>query len=87
MEIQTIEPVYTREVNERMVKCIESTYSKTDIEHVAADATHLNAEQITQLLGILTDFEGLFDGNLGDWDKYTTDLELNTNSKPFNCKY
>ena len=44
MEIQTIEPVYTREVNERMVKCIESTYSKTDIEHVAADATHLNAE-------------------------------------------
>ena len=44
MEIHTIEPVYTREVNERMVKCIESTYYKTDIEHVAADATNLNAE-------------------------------------------
>ena len=29
----------------------------------------------------------MFDGTPGDWDTEPVELELNPNSKPFNCKY
>ena len=46
-----------------------------------------NAEERTQLLGILKYFEDLFYITLVNWDIELIELELNTNSKPFNCKY
>ena len=47
----------------------------------------MNAAERTQLISPLEDFEDLFDGTIGDWDTDPVDLELNPNSKPFNCKY
>ena len=47
----------------------------------------MNAEEITQLLSLLKGFEDLFNGTLGDWDTDTINLELNSDSKPFNLKY
>ena len=43
-----------------MVNLIDSTYVKIDLEQVAANATQLYSEEITQLLGLLNYFEGLF---------------------------
>ena len=54
---------------------------------MAANATHMNYEEITKLLSILRDFEDFFDGNIEDWDTEPVDLELNPDSKPFNSKY
>ena len=42
--MHTAETVSTREATERLVKILNSTYAKADLEQVAANATHLNAE-------------------------------------------
>ena len=69
------------------MKILDVIYAKADLEQVAYNATHINAEDIAQLLRILRDFGDLFDGTLGDWDTETVDLNLKTNYKPFNFKY
>ena len=51
------------------------------------NASQINSEKKTQLLGILKDFFDLFDGTLGYWYIEPVDLELNTCYKPFDCKY
>ena len=85
--MHTAEPVSTREATERLVKILDITYAKAELDHVSANANHPNAEDRTQILRILKDFEDLFDGTQGDWDTDPADLELNTDSKLFNCKY
>ena len=69
------------------MKILNITYTNIDLKQVAANTTHLNAEERTQLLMLIKYFEDLFDGTLGDWYTEPIDLELNKNSKPFNYKY
>ena len=54
---------------------------------MAANATHMNAEDRTKLLGLLKDIEDFFDVNIGDWYTEPIDIAINPNSKSFNCKY
>ena len=51
--IQNVEPASTREVTEQIVKIINSTYAKLDLEHAVANASQLNYEERTLLLSIL----------------------------------
>ena len=55
--MQTKEPVYIREATNSMVKIMDIAYVKEYLEHVAANATQFIYEDITQLLGIIKDFE------------------------------
>ena len=61
-------------------------YTKAYLEQVAANATHTNTEEITQILRLLKYFEDLFGGNLGECYTEPVYLELNTDYKPFHCK-
>ena len=70
-----------------VVKILNSNYAKEDLEQAFANATHMNAEDRTHLQGLLKDFEVLFDVTIGYWDTDPINLELNPDSKPFNCKY
>ena len=85
--MQTAEPASTREATELMVKIIYITYVKADLNQVAVNATHLNAEERTLLLSLIKDSEDLFGGTLGDWSTEPVDLELNPDSKQFNSRY
>ena len=85
--MQTAEPVSTREATEILLKILDITYAKAYLKQVAYNSTQLNYEERTKLLRILEYFYEFFDGTLGDWDTEPVDLELNTYSKPFNCKY
>ena len=69
------------------MKIFDSTYEKAYLEQVASSATQMSDEERTKLLKLLKYFEGLFDGNIVDWYTEPVDLELNSDSKPFNCKY
>ena len=51
-----------------MVKILDSTYAKADLNQVTNNGAQLNAKKRTLLLILLEDFNNLFDGNLGDWD-------------------
>ena len=87
VEMKTTEPFSTREAIERLVKILDSTCAKANLEHVAANITHLKYEERNQLLRLLQYFEDLFDGTLGELDTNTVNIELKPDSKPFNCKY
>ena len=50
--MQTTEPASTREATERMVKILDGTYVKSDLNQVADNATQLNAEERTRLISI-----------------------------------
>ena len=56
VDMQTAEPASTREATERLVRILDSTYSRSNRKHIAHDATHLNAEERTQSLSLLEYF-------------------------------
>ena len=64
VEMKNSEPVSTKETTEIMVNILDINYTKTYLEHVVVNSTHMNDYDITQLLGILNGFEDLFDGTL-----------------------
>ena len=66
--MNTEEQVYTREATDRMVIIFKIHYSKVDIEQLSANTIQLNYDERIQLLGLLTYFEQLFDGNSEEWD-------------------
>ena len=85
--MQTAEPVYKMEATDRMVKILDSTCVKANLEHVTDNVTHLKSEERTQLLGLLKDLEDLLDETLGDWETDPIKLALNPYSKLFSCIY
>ena len=54
--MQTSEPASTREATERLVKIINSTYVKAELNQLADNSTQMNAEERNQLLRLLNDF-------------------------------
>ena len=62
--MHTTEPLFTIEETQRMVKNLYSSYAKEELEYVAANATHVNAEERTDLPGVFKDFEEFFSGAL-----------------------
>ena len=72
--MQNVEPASTREATDRIVKIIDSTYAKSDLEHTVANANQLNDEERNLLLSIIEDFKELFDGTLGNWATESFDL-------------
>ena len=85
--MQNLEPAYTREATEKLVKILYSTYAKADLSQVAANPTQLNSEEGTELLKLLEYLEYLFDDTLGDWNTEPVDLERNPGYKIFDSKY
>ena len=85
--MQTAEPFSTREATKILVKILDSTYAKWDLEQVDANATHIESEQRTQLLRLLNHFEVMFDVTLWDWDIEPVYLALSPDYKPSNCNY
>ena len=85
--MQTVKPDSTRKATDIFVKIIDSTYAKADLKQVANNATHLNAEEITQLIRLLKKVEDLSDDTLGDCSTDLANLYLNPGSRPFNSKY
>ena len=51
-----------------IVKILDSTFVKGNLEQVAANSTHLNAEKRSQPIALLNKFEGMFDVTPGDRD-------------------
>ena len=47
-----------------MAKYLQSTYVKAYLEQVAANATQINSDEITQLIVLLNKFEYLFNVTL-----------------------
>ncbi len=63
------EPHSTHEATKRIVHILDAKYEKADLQSVvSASCTHLSLQDQNKLLELLTEFEELFDGTLGDWN-------------------
>jgi hypothetical protein len=63
----SMEPKSTEEATNRVVRILDANYKKADLQSVVKDnCTHLTSNEQKKLLELLTEFEPLFDGTLGD---------------------
>jgi hypothetical protein len=65
----THEPHSMQEATERVIHILDANYEKTDLQSVVSTTcSHLSLQDQNKLLELLlTEFEELFDGTLGDW--------------------
>ncbi len=63
---------------------MDAKYEKADLQAVvSANCTHLSLGQQEQLLEVLTEFEDLFNGTLGDWKTKPVSYALKEGMKPY----
>ncbi len=59
------------------MKILHAKYGKADIPAIVREnCSHLDASDREKLLSILTSFELLFDGTLGDWNLLHVSFEI-----------
>ena len=67
-----------------MVQILEANYEKADLpELIRTKCTNLSPSDHAKLLEVLTEFEDLFDGTLGDCDIEPVTFELKDGTKPY----
>ena len=82
--MRTNEPNSTEELTDRAVKILDAKYKKADLPSIVDNnCSHLSLHQQTSLLKLLTDYEELFHGTLGEWDTEPVSLELKEGTKPY----
>ncbi len=63
-----MEPQSTQDATKRVTWILDAKYKKADLQSIVKDkCKHLRANQQKKLLQLLTKYESLFDGTLGDW--------------------
>jgi hypothetical protein len=78
------EPKSTESATRRIVEILDANYEKANLpELVENECSHLNPTEKLQLLELLTEFEDLFDGTLGDWDSEPVSFPLKQGSTPY----
>ena len=63
---------------------LSAKYEKANLPDIVnINCTHLNPYKLNKLLEVLTEFEDLFNGTLGDWKTEPVSFELKEGSKPY----
>ena len=63
---------------------MDAKYEQADLPKVISDnCAHLDSNQQKELLALLSNFNELFDGSLGDWKTKHVSLELKEGATPF----
>jgi hypothetical protein len=63
-----MEPQSTQDATKRVTRILDAKYQKADLQSIVKDkCKHLSADQQKKSLQLLTKYELLFDGTLGDW--------------------
>ncbi len=79
MELQS-----TQDATNRVMLILDAKYKKTDFQSIVRDnCKHLSANQKKKLLQLLTKYESLFDGNLGDWKTKPVSFQLKEGVSPY----
>jgi hypothetical protein len=78
-----MEPKSTQDATKCVTWILDAKYNKADIQSIVKDSCkHLGANQQKRLLQLLTEYELLFDGTIGDWK---TKLEASLLSTKGRC--
>jgi hypothetical protein len=78
------EPKSTLDVTNCVVGILDAKYEKADLHSMVDEhCKHLPLPDQNKLLDLLTEYEDLFDGTLGEWNTEPVHLELKEGAKPF----
>ena len=67
----------TQEAMQGVAHILDAKYEKADLQSVvSANCTHQSLQDQNKLLELLTEFEELFDGTVGDWNTEPVSFEL-----------
>jgi hypothetical protein len=79
-----LEPTSTQEATHRAVRILDSKYEKADLPAIVRErCSHLTLYQRCQLQKLLTTYEVLFDGTLGDWKTNPVSIKLKPGATPY----
>jgi hypothetical protein len=79
-----MEPQSTQEVTKHVSQILDAKYQKADLQSIVKDkCKHLSADQQKKLLQLLTKYESLFDGFLGDWKTKPVSFQLKEGVSPY----
>ena len=71
------EPHSVQEATEQVLRIVDSKYEITDLQSVVStNCSHFSLQDQNRLLELLTEYEELFDGTLGDWNTDPMSFEL-----------
>ncbi len=78
-----IKPQSTQDATKRVTRNLDGKYQKADLQSIVRDnCKHLSANQQKKLLQLLTKYESLFDGTLGDWKTKPVSFQLKGGVSP-----
>ena len=81
---QAQEPVSTRNATKRAIEILDAKYDKANLPAIVKDnCSHLTPSQREKLLSLLFEFEELFDGTLGDWNRPPVSIKMKEGAKPY----
>jgi len=84
---QTQEPDPVKDSNKRVTHILDAKYEKADLPAVVDEqCPHLTEAERQALLDLLTEYEDLFDGTLGDFDTEPVNLELKPDAQPVHSR-
>ena len=82
-----LEPISTQDATKRTIEVVDANYKKTNLpEVVKYTCGHLSSIEQSKLLHLLTKYEELFDGTLGDFDTDPVKLYLLLRAKLYHGK-
>ena len=74
----------THEATDWVVNILDAKYEKADLQSIVnTNCSYLSLHNQNKLLELLTKFEELFDGTLGDWKTDPMSFELKESTKPY----
>ena len=77
-------PYSMHKATQRVVHILDAKYEKADLQSVVStNCTHLSLPDQNKLLELLTEYEELFDGTLGDWNTKPVSFESKEGTKPY----
>ena len=84
---ESLKPEVTQDATNRAVKILDANYKKAYLTEVIwKNCSHLSNADQKSLLDLLSKYEVLFDGTLGDWDTPPVKFELKPDAKPWHGK-
>ncbi len=79
-----MEPQSTQDATKRVTRILDANYQKADLQSIVTDkCKHLSAAQQKKLLQLLTKYESLFDGTLGDWKTKLVSFQSKEGVSPY----
>ena len=79
-----LEPTSTSQETKRTVEILDAKYEKANLAEIVSEhCAHLSSQQRNKMFRLLTKYEELFDGTLGDFKTDPVSLKLKKDAKPY----